>query len=275
MADISDVEQAIVNLVAGALYPNGTSQPSAVSADCRIYRGWPVKDGLQADMRAGTVNINVWAGHGKNTTRFPAIDRPLSIPAPTLSAAASGNTVTLSGAVGANQNVAVIVNGIGYVYAVQANDTLSTVAAALAALIGAGASSSGPTLTVVNAHSLVARVGVVASTAREVARFRRSFQINIWAPNPSARDAVGKAIKPVLADLRRMALPDGTTAQVTLDDDFSQPDDGLQKEQVYRVTYLVSVEYGLTVSGAAATVVVDHLVIESADSQAVIATIDT
>jgi hypothetical protein len=39
MADESDVEVALVNVISAALYPNGTSQASIPGPDCRIYRG--------------------------------------------------------------------------------------------------------------------------------------------------------------------------------------------------------------------------------------------
>ena len=57
MADQSDVENALVNLVSAALYPNGTDEVSVPGPDCRVYRGWPNSAALDTDLAAGKINI--------------------------------------------------------------------------------------------------------------------------------------------------------------------------------------------------------------------------
>jgi len=52
MADLSDVLDAFASLITGALYPNGTSNPSVVTAACKVYPGWPQSNILDADVRA-------------------------------------------------------------------------------------------------------------------------------------------------------------------------------------------------------------------------------
>ena len=62
MADQSDVEKALVNVVSAALYPSGTAAASVPGPDCRIYRGWPNSAALDADLAAGNINVTVFPG---------------------------------------------------------------------------------------------------------------------------------------------------------------------------------------------------------------------
>lgn len=262
MADIADVERAVVGLIARAIYPNGTAQPCAIAdgdgtpIPARVYRGDPPPLGLLADLRAGFVNISVLpAGSGHNVTRYLAKWRSLPPVAATLAVAQSGDTVTLSGTPGPGQNVAAIVNGTGFVHAVQEGDTLAAIAAALAQLIGGGASSDGPVLTVPAAGSLSARVGTTATALRELARFQRDVQVTLWCSTPAIRDAVAAVAVPALAQVIRLTLADGSSARMILDND-GDIDDGQQKEQAYRRTLHLQIEYATTEVEAAPTVTV-------------------
>src|SRR5258706_60516 len=95
MADLSDVEQAIVNTITALVYPTGTGNPSAVLNDAgspmpvRLYRGWPIAASLDADLAAGTVNISVQARNGteKNSTRFHPDYQTVTLESPTVAAA--------------------------------------------------------------------------------------------------------------------------------------------------------------------------------------------
>ena len=183
MADLSDVESALVAAIAQALYPNGTGQPSAITAPCKVFRGWPTPAELMADLKAGTVIVSVFPlAVEQNVSRFQRRWRELPLPVATLTVAVSGNVVSLGGAPSSPLNVAVIVNKVGVVYAVQPGDTLAMIATGLAALIGAPATSSGPVLTVPGAVSLVARIGVVGGVIRETKRQKRRVQMTIFAP---------------------------------------------------------------------------------------------
>ena len=57
MADLTDVQNAIAATVAQTIYPNGTGQPSAVSAAVRIFPGWPLPQQLDADMQSGIAQV--------------------------------------------------------------------------------------------------------------------------------------------------------------------------------------------------------------------------
>lgn len=143
MADISDVENALVTLCGATLYPNGSSSPSIVNANIRVYRGWPNSGQLDTDLLAGTSHVTVaeQAGYSRLTGGY-LCDSPTNvIGAVTLTASVAGSTVTLGGVPGSGQAVAVVVDGFGYSYTLTGADTLSTAAAALAAVVNAGAVS--------------------------------------------------------------------------------------------------------------------------------------
>ena len=71
MADQSDVEIALVNVVAAALYPDGTDKFSVPGPDCRIYRGWPNSAALDADLAAGKINVTVFPGRRRQPHHHP------------------------------------------------------------------------------------------------------------------------------------------------------------------------------------------------------------
>ena len=159
MADLSDVEGALVGLVANAIYPSGTTAPSVCGTTVKTYRGWPSATALDNDLSgpnpkpdgwAPTANVSVFpiSGMTRVTTRFPR-KWLADGPGPTTITATviNGNTLTLAGAAGLAQLVGVRVLGQAYVYAATATDTPATVAAALAAMVP-GSNAVGSVLTV-------------------------------------------------------------------------------------------------------------------------------
>ncbi len=260
MADLSDVENALVGVVAQVFYPNGTAQSSALGAPVRIYRGWPSKPELETDLRAGAVNVSIYAlNRERPVTRFQNNWRQLSGPTePTLTLTVSGQTVTVGGTVAVPQNAAVIVNGAsGYSYALQAIDTPTSIATALASLISADdpeASSSGPVITVPSATSLIGRVGTFGDSLRELKRQRRDIQIALWANTPLLRDQIASLLDPALAAMEFIALADGTVGRMVYVG--SPHDDTVQKEILYRRNLIYSVEYGTTQTRTDAAIIV-------------------
>jgi hypothetical protein len=219
MADLSDVEATLVGIITGAAYPNGTTEPSALSGavPVKVGRGWPLKDALQADLAAGVANVSVFSQPGaeRNTTRFSRAWRQLTAADPTITLTLTDTTVSLGGSVSPPQNIAVITAGVAYVYAIQAGDSLSTIASALAALVP-GASSTGPVLTAPNAAELNAHVGGQGSMIRELSRQERLWMISIWCQTPTQRDVVAPFVDTALKGLglanerEFIALPDGS-----------------------------------------------------------------
>lgn len=246
MADLTDVENTLVTLAANAVYPNGTSQPSVAGVDVRIYPGWPLPANLDADLAAGKANVSIYPSPQEHvTTRFDKQYQQLSMNAATLTATVNnaGTTVTIGGAASTPQSVMVIVNGTGYAYAVQANDTLISIATNIAALIP-GANSAGAVITISGAHSLIARIGVTGTSIREVKRQERVFWIITWAPTNIIRASIASAIDVVFAATERLSLPDGYYAR--LRPMGTRESDDPQKAHLYRRDLMYAVEYATT-----------------------------
>lgn len=207
MADVAEIETALVNLIAAALYPTGTANSSAIAAPASIYRGWPSAADLDADIKAGRVNVTVFADPGmtRNTSRYWPETEQVATVAPTITATDSGAVVTLGGTVTAGNVVGVQFGGgvlaTAYAYAALAGDTLTTVAAALAAKIP-GATSTGPVLTMPSALDAAAVVMVPQPSATEVRRQDQGFRVSIWCSTPTQRDTVAGLIDNAFASLR-------------------------------------------------------------------------
>src|SRR5260363_264571 len=60
MADLAEVEQALVKLISQAAYPNGVDQPSVAGCDIAVFQGWPKFEALSAALDAGHVQISVF-----------------------------------------------------------------------------------------------------------------------------------------------------------------------------------------------------------------------
>jgi hypothetical protein len=212
MADLSDVEIAIVAEIIGGLYPNGTSEASAVGVTCRAYRGWPSPAALNSDLTAGVVNVTVFPAMSPDEVPEPYFDNPYAAVVPTsLMATVTLQMVTLSGLAKAQQLVGLLIDGVPFSY-----DTTETVAANLADLINNTrlVTYSGSTLTIPTATTLIARVVVNTSVSREIRRQRREIQANCWCPSPLLRDTVCSIVDRTISSSSFLALSDGTKAHV-------------------------------------------------------------
>lgn len=257
MADISDVENAVVGLVAATLYPNGFSSPSALTGkNVQVFRGWPNPKALADAMAAGTVMASVYTDDTyRNTSRFMPVWQTTSMTAATVTMTVSGNTVTIGGTIAVGQNCAIVADNVGASHSVQSADTLTSIATALAALIGNGATNSGPVITLPNAHHIGVDVGVIGTSVSEVSRQVRRVHVNLWCTDPATRDLAGGLIVPALAGAYRVSLPDGTVAQVKVAMD-GLLDDTQQKERLYRRSIVLEIEYPTTQTAQNPTVTV-------------------
>ena len=253
MADLADVQTAFVNLITAALYPNGTGQPSSIVIPVGVYAGWPVASQLDGDLAllskgtGGKAHVTIYpTPTERNTTRYPRDWKQVIAPVQTLTLTQNGLQVTVGGTVSTPQNVMLMVNRLPVVYQVQAADTLTTIAAALAALV-TGASSVGAVLTLPNSAILTAaRVGASGTNIQEIRRQDRVFQISIWADSPAHRDTLGAAVDVALAALQFLTLADGTGARLIYKNTVQN--DLLQKAGLYRRDLMYSVEYATTVT---------------------------
>ena len=237
--------------MAGWVYPNGTSQPSAAGAvPVKIVCGWPNSADLQEHLTAAVAYISIYPipGAERLTTRYPREWQTITGPAPTITFTQVGEAITLAGTVSSPQLVAVAAYGKIYVRAVQPSDTLATIASALATLISADgqAVSSGSVLTVPSPQ-LGARVGGFASVARELRRQERLFQITVWTSSPEQRDIVAGFVDLKFAGagdpngLEFIALPDGFVARIqyarTLQTDKDELSGSFRRDLIYSIEY--------------------------------------
>ena len=249
MADQSDVETALVSLIAAALYPQGPDQPSPIGPLCRIYRGWPIASALDADLASGAVHVTVFPStDARITTRYP-IDFATAPTTPTpLQAAISGVSVTFSGSADAGQIAGIAVGPRTYVYATVAGDSPSLVAANLAVLARADqiVDLSGATLTIPGASRLTARVVARVAAVSELRRQVQSFRVTCWCPSPAIRDQVASAIDLALAQSLFIALPDGTGGRLLSAGGATI--DRAEDAALYRRDLVCSVEYPTTIT---------------------------
>lgn len=253
MADLTDVENAIVSLIDAALYPTGDGNPSATGDTIKIYPGWPNAAQLDADVAAKVVNISVFPlpGVERNTTRYRREPKTLTSPVHTLSATVSGNAVTIGGTVSTPQNIVVLCGSrFVFPYGVQSEDTLASIAAALAVLIAAvfpGTSASGPTINIVGEPSIVqARVGGAGTTWTELRRQNKGFDVSIWASSPTQRAAVAKVVDIALAQIDWLTLADQSAARMILESSIDF--DEAQKVTIYRRCFRLMIEYPTSVT---------------------------
>jgi hypothetical protein len=128
----------------------------------------------------------------------------------------SGQSVTISGLVGSNQIVGLLIDGVPLAYSVNINDTPVGIAANIATAISGGriAILSGSTITIPDAKSLVARIATNAMISQAMRRQRREIQVCCWCPSPLLRDQVSKSVDLVLAASSFIDLADNTKAHV-------------------------------------------------------------
>ena len=244
MADIADIEQAVVDTVTSILYPAGPVQASIIGALCRIYRGWPNSATLNSDLSSGSVNVTVVSDNesGRTTTRYLPEWRSSRM-LPGVTASVTGQLIAISGNPSVGDVVGVLIDGAAYAYRVVAGDTPSLVAANLNQLVQATRAgvAQGPTISVPGAGSIVVRTVCDASTSFESRRQEKDLRIICWCPTPPIRDSVTAAIDLALDGMSFLALPDDISARIVYRNTASY--DQSQNALLYRRDLLYTVEY--------------------------------
>ena len=212
MADLSDVSNALVTLVTGVVYPNGTSQPSITGNPVLVYSGWPNLTQLKTDLQAGKAHVSIFpsTSHQRHTNTTFSDWTVATPPANTLALSVTAQTIMVNGTVSTPQNAVLLVDGRAYVYAVQASDTPASIATALAALVAVDqpATAAGAAITIPNATYISPRVGGVGTVQRETRRQERTFLISTWANGAAPRDLIAGKVDAVLSGIVRLTLPD-------------------------------------------------------------------
>ena len=244
MADLSEVEDALVLLTSTALYPDGLTNPSVVGADCRIYRGWPIQSGLNSDLAAGIVNVTVFPSPrpGRMLVPLPIVYK-IGDPLPAFTASVAGETASFSGTPAPGHCAGILVDGRTYVYRPAKGDSAGMVAAALADLVRIDriAQLSGATVIVPGANKLVARVVSDQSSAREIRRQERELVIACWCSTPTQRDVVAKTIDSSMSVVAFIPMPDASSSRLTYLDTTEY--DQAQNANLYRRDLIYTAEF--------------------------------
>jgi hypothetical protein len=241
MADLSDVENAIVAEAVAALYPSGTNVSSIVGASCKVYRGWPVPAALNSDLAAGVVNVTVFPSIKPDELVDLYFDRPYAALVPSsLIATVAGQSVTFSGTVTVNQIVGLLVNGVPYIY----NTAISA------------------TIGMPNGTFLIARVVVNVSVLSLLRRERRDIQVISWCPSSTLRDNVCSSLDLAFASRSFILLADQTRACVRYVS--TQEYDQTQNALLYRRDLCYQFEYAMVSTSIAPVMLFGNLITDAA-----------
>ena len=249
MADISDVETALCDVVLGAVYPGGTTAASVTGRAVKIYRGWPNSTGLNQDISAGNQIVTVTSVERGtvNTTRYAPVWKTVSSQPATIALDVEGNACVISGHARAGDVVGIEVDGVAYAFAAQDGETAAALASRLAPMI-AGCVADGSQWTFPYAQSVSARTSGAASCLLETRRQEQKLLIGLWCPNPLTRDVLARAIDVAFSCIDWLTLADGTSARVVYDGTVEKDD--AVNANVYRRDLLFRVEYATTITQA-------------------------
>jgi hypothetical protein len=244
MADISDVEQAIVDITTSILYPDGASQSSIVGALCRVYRGWPNSATLNTDLSAGVVNVTVSADNdsGRTTTRYLPHWQTIPVQPGTM-ASVTGQMITIGGSPATGDVVGALIDSMAYAYRIEHGDSPQLVASGLNLLIRANriTSVSDSSIFISGSGPITVRVVSDSTTTYESRRQEKDLRIICWCPEPSVRDVVTAAIDAAIDQIAFLPLFDGTEARIVYRNTASF--DQTQNALLYRRDLIYNVEY--------------------------------
>lgn len=276
MADVSDVEQELVNLAATALYPTppgtGTTPSPVTSAVTAVTRGDPPPNRLDATLKANGVWVTVLT-RPYTSHQVPGALRSYEVSRAPITAVVtlSGNTLTIGGTYSAGQPIVVKtqdgifgyqprVGGNGFVMfaypvggpgvitndpnSVFTPDSFSNVTTALAGLIPNCTQPNNHTIVLPGAPaSLRVTLGTTGVVANVMRREVQDFLVRSYAPTQALRDATMRAVDNAFVASPRIAFSDGTYGLLRYGgvsyDNLTQRDGLFERTNSYQVEYEV------------------------------------
>ena len=275
MADLTDVMTALKGVIVPICYPTGTGNPSIIAAAIQVQSGWPLTSTLDALLANNQAIVSVYVHpQDRLTTRYLRQWRAQQPTPATITLTISGQTVIVGGAMPSTffaHNLAVVVQGVAYTYALQPSDTLTSIATALAAAIAvgvAGTVSSGYVIALPNTANLQSVVvGTGGQALLELRRQAKRFQVSVWCNSPATRDTIAIPIDTAMAAINFLSMPDGSQAWVKYAG--SMMDDGLQKAKLYRRDFFYEIEYATVQVATAPQIVTTPAGLAGSQSQTV------
>jgi hypothetical protein len=260
VADLSDITTYLVGVAAGAIYPNGSSQPSITGKDVRIYEGWPEPAQLDLDMagqhlvgnppmpvtRSGgpVTNISVFPMQGGVPEPYQILDATYVIIAANygMSFTVVGTLITVTGQPNPGEYLTIIADR-AHVFSASGNTTASILAQLLTSAQGPYPSASGTssTLTIPANISLVVRQGGMGTLGKVTHRQEQYVMVSVWAPTPQDRKAVAAAIDNVIKQKITVTMPDTTMAKIVYN--RTNTIDEQQLNTIYRRDLIYNAEY--------------------------------
>jgi hypothetical protein len=218
MADLSDVEEALLRAAAAVVYPEGAAAPSVLGHPMRLYRGRPRAPALEADLAAGFAHLTVMpeARMQPAVAHHPDGWEKVDQVAPGLSVEVSGRTATVAGSAHPGQVAGLMVDGMAVVHRTAPGDTPEMVAAVLATYLRVRrvVTVEGASLTVAGQGPMVGRVVADQAMRRQTRRQRQLFRLTAWCATPQRRDALAGAVDAALSAIDFLDLADTTRARL-------------------------------------------------------------
>ena len=245
MADASQMSQALAYVCAGILYPDGLEKPSVTGRQAIVRRGWllPSDTFTAQNIRNHTDFVTVTMAAQKGSTISEPLGRPWQVQArifPTVSVLQKGQSIQVvfpedlapSGVVGLWYDDGEL--QVTAAYAVTAQDTAETVAAALAKQLPNG-TVDGAFVSVPGVLVLGNVVGY-GESVRVSRRQSQLYRVSVWTADASVRDMIGRSLDTELAEKNWISTLDGRQAQLKF---VGVEDvDAMQNQAVYRRDYL-------------------------------------
>jgi len=246
MADLSDVETALANIIGAAIYPNGIGQPSSLpgATSVRIDRGWPVPVTLDADLAAGTVEVTIYSQPGTGAKVYQIQDQTYTIVPVSygMTPSVASTVITVAGQPNTGEYLTLVVDG-SFVFSQTGTSTANLLANLLAAVQVdyPSASATSTTITVPFGHSMVVRQGGVATMGKVIHRQRQMVMVCIWAPTDALRTNVAIACDLAIKENIKITLPD--TSQAVICYSRTNITDDKEKANLYRRDLIYECDY--------------------------------
>jgi len=243
MADISDVEIALVGLLNTAFGPGAAFWHGGPSG-ARVFRGKPQQFSVTADRAKSIYDISVLAlaGPCETTTRWLGASFTVS-PPPGVTVKVSGVSASFTGVANTGDLVGCVADGLAYSYLAKGGENAALIAATLCQMIRANGTCtlSGTTLTLPLAQGLQALSSGPARVLVEIGRQIQPIEITLWCPSATMRDALGAGITVQLDATPFLALSDGSAARLryhaTSVDDTDTPASFYIRKLVYSAEF--------------------------------------
>ncbi|MFT8716904.1 hypothetical protein [Gluconobacter potus] len=246
MTDASKVGLALAYNCVQILYPAGLSGSSVTGRQVVLRRGWLLPSDLFAaqNIRNNIDFVTVTMAPRKMPEWAEPLGRPWRVQQkvePTVGVVVADGTVEIvfSGTSTPAGVVAVWLDDMPHggspsaAYAVTAQDTPATVAAALAAALTDGV-ASGATVSVPG-RVLNGYAGGYGQSVRVTRRQTQLYRVSIWTADATARETLASVLDAVLAEQSWISTLDGREAQLRFQS--VEDVDTMQNEALYRRDY--------------------------------------